>query len=94
MKSSPPNLVCKPVTLEAHALLCTCPLVSSYLYKLSTGGGQQMQGAGELPKETLSGSSEASASGPFQELLQASTGLNTPGPMEATQRGPWKGKKG
>lgn len=53
-----------------------------------------MQGAGELPKETLSGRSEASTSGPLQELLQASTGLDTPGPMEATQRGPWRGKKG
>lgn len=77
-----------------HTLLCTGPPVPFYLDKLSTGSSQQMQGAGKLPKEALGRCSEASAAGPLQKLLQAGTHLDTPGPVEAAQGGPWGGRKG
>lgn len=88
------DLVYKPVTLESAWPSPHLSPVPSYLDELSTGSGQQMQGAGKLPKELLSRCPEASAPGPLQELLQAGTHLDTPGPMEATQRGPWRGKNG
>lgn len=67
--------------------------VLSYLDELGPGSGQQAECAGKLPEEALCGLPEAGSPHPLQELLQAGTGLDASGPVEATQRGAW-GKEG
>lgn len=65
----------------------------SYLDELGTGSGQQVECAGKLPEEAFSGLPKAGAPRPLQELLQAGTGLDASGPVEATQRGAWGGRE-
>ena len=65
------------------------PPSPSHLDELGTGRGQQVESAGKLPEEALPRLSEAGAPDPLQELLQAGAGLDTPGPVEAAQRGAW-----
>lgn len=48
-----------------------------------------MQGTGQLPEEALPSCPQAGAPRPLQELLQAGAGLDTSGPVEATQGGAW-----
>lgn len=64
-------------------------LVPPYLDELCAGRGQQVECAGKLPEEALPGLPMASTPHPLQELLQAGTGLDTAGPVEAAQRGAW-----
>lgn len=67
---------------------------SSYLDELGSGSGQQVERAGKLPEEVFPGLPTAGAPHPLQELLQAGTGLDTSGPVEATQRGACRGREG